>query len=257
MKLDVFNTEVNKIWKNLSDGERINDNMLLTELEFYKNMLVFFQVGETFYTVFNFQQASFDFVSNDVVHLLGFAPEEYTVGLFMENIHPEDRTWFLNCQEVAGAFILGLPVDKQMKYKLRIDYRIKKKSGEYIRVMHQSIIAQNDDTGKIYRTLVIFTDITHLKQTGNPVLSYIGMEGEPSYYDIDLQNAGVENKTGLSKREQEVLYHLAEGRLSKEVADILSISKNTVDTHRKNMLHKMQVATTAELISKAIREGLI
>ena len=45
--------------------------------------------------------------------------------------------------------------------------------------------------------------------------------------------------------------------MSKEISCILNISKQTVDTHRKNMLHKNNLSNTGELIGKAIRYGWI
>ncbi|GAB3010375.1 response regulator transcription factor [Niabella terrae] len=61
----------------------------------------------------------------------------------------------------------------------------------------------------------------------------------------------------LSKREQEVLKMIAEGKKSAEIAKLLFISINTVDTHRKNILAKCEVKNTAELISFANKQGLI
>ncbi|MGC4235286.1 MAG: response regulator transcription factor [Niabella sp.] len=61
----------------------------------------------------------------------------------------------------------------------------------------------------------------------------------------------------LSKREQEVLKMIAEGKKSAEIAALLFISTNTVDTHRKNILAKCEVKNTAELISFANKNGLI
>ena len=61
----------------------------------------------------------------------------------------------------------------------------------------------------------------------------------------------------LSKREQEVLKMIAEGKKSAEIAKLLFISINTVDTHRKNILAKCEVKNTAELVSFANKNGLI
>lgn len=61
----------------------------------------------------------------------------------------------------------------------------------------------------------------------------------------------------LSKREQEVLKMIAEGKKSAEIAQLLFISINTVDTHRKNILAKCEVKNTAELVSFANKNGLI
>ncbi len=60
----------------------------------------------------------------------------------------------------------------------------------------------------------------------------------------------------LSPREREVLQLLAEGRSTKETASLLCVSTKTVETHRQQIMSKLNIHTTAELIKYAIREGL-
>ena len=60
----------------------------------------------------------------------------------------------------------------------------------------------------------------------------------------------------LSPREREVLQLLAEGRSTKETASLLCVSTKTVETHRQQIMGKLNIHTTAELIKYAIREGL-
>jgi DNA-binding NarL/FixJ family response regulator len=55
----------------------------------------------------------------------------------------------------------------------------------------------------------------------------------------------------ITPREKEVLELVAKGNSTKQVADILGISVRTVESHRINMLKKMKVSNTAELIKKA------
>jgi len=54
---------------------------------------------------------------------------------------------------------------------------------------------------------------------------------------------------GLTHREKEILYCIAEGLSSKQIAGKLSISENTVANHRKNMLTKMGAKNSAQLLS--------
>lgn len=61
----------------------------------------------------------------------------------------------------------------------------------------------------------------------------------------------------LSERELEVLGLVAEGRITKEIADKLCVSTRTVETHRVNMMKKLNVSNSAELIKKAVELGLI
>ena len=60
----------------------------------------------------------------------------------------------------------------------------------------------------------------------------------------------------LSKREQEVLQLIAEGKSTREIAAKLYVSVKTVETHRKQIMDKLGIYTVAELTKYAIREGV-
>jgi len=60
----------------------------------------------------------------------------------------------------------------------------------------------------------------------------------------------------LGGREREVLQLLAEGANTKEIAQLLDISAKTVESHRKNLMDKLNLHTVAELTKYALREGL-
>ena len=64
-------------------------------------------------------------------------------------------------------------------------------------------------------------------------------------------------RDSLTNREYEVLKLIALGKTSKEIADSLFISKNTVDTHRNKMLQKLKLTNSSALISYAFKSGLI
>jgi DNA-binding CsgD family transcriptional regulator/PAS domain-containing protein len=61
----------------------------------------------------------------------------------------------------------------------------------------------------------------------------------------------------LTKRERQVLKFIALGRTSREIAEHLAVSSYTVDTHRKNMLHKLGFRNSAELVRFATECGII
>jgi DNA-binding NarL/FixJ family response regulator len=63
--------------------------------------------------------------------------------------------------------------------------------------------------------------------------------------------------TGLSPRQREVLQLLAEGKSTKEVAALLTISGRTVEFHKYRMMEQLRIKTTAELVQYAIRHGLL
>ncbi len=62
--------------------------------------------------------------------------------------------------------------------------------------------------------------------------------------------------TVLTAREREVLQLLAEGKSTKQIASTLNLSVKTVETHRQQIMDKLEIRTVAELTKYAIREGL-
>ena len=61
----------------------------------------------------------------------------------------------------------------------------------------------------------------------------------------------------LSPREREVLQLIAEGQSTKELARTLNVSVKTVETHRRQLMNKLELFSVAELTRYAIREGLV
>lgn len=61
----------------------------------------------------------------------------------------------------------------------------------------------------------------------------------------------------LTEREREILQLVAEGHSSRQIGDLLSISPATVDTHRTNLLQKLGLRNTIEVVRYATRRGLI
>jgi DNA-binding NarL/FixJ family response regulator len=67
----------------------------------------------------------------------------------------------------------------------------------------------------------------------------------------------VDRYDALSEREREILQLIAEGHSNKAIAELLSISPATVETHRAHILQKLDVHNTAELVVYAVRRGVI
>lgn len=254
MKPVIF-SEALKIWDKISEGEKLNEIKL--ELEIHKQLLNIFQVGDYYYYIFNMTDVTFDLVSKEMETVLGYKSGDLTIEFLINKIHPDDQPWFLNIENKAVEFLSKLPIEKLHKYKVRYDYRIKKADGIYIRVLHQAITIQHSETGKLIRTLGVHTDISHLKTEGKPVLSFIGLDGELSYIDVDITKVFPEPSEFLTKRELEILSLLINGRETKEIASELFISIDTVSTHRKNLLRKTKARNTSEMIAMAIRNGWI
>ena len=64
-------------------------------------------------------------------------------------------------------------------------------------------------------------------------------------------------KQKLTKREIEILKHIAEGLSNQEIADLLNISIRTVEAHKHNIMNKLEIYNTAELVKYAIKNNII
>ena len=88
----------------------------------------------------------------------------------------------------------------------------------------------------------------------SPAVSKVLLED----YVRKLQRAGVEDSFELlTSREREILQLVAEGRSNKEVAHLLNLSVYTVETHRSNLMQKLNLRGVPELILYAVRKGII
>jgi DNA-binding NarL/FixJ family response regulator len=131
--------------------------------------------------------------------------------------------------------VVGLSMHAQPRYVLEmlaagaVGYLVKKAaSEELVRAIHATL------TGQIYLS---------------PEISGIVVDA--------VVRPGARIEAGLlSTREREVLQLLAEGFTSKHIADRLCVAVSTVETHRKQIMSKLDLHTVAALTKYAVREGL-
>lgn len=76
-------------------------------------------------------------------------------------------------------------------------------------------------------------------------------------YQEKARAATLDRYDTLTAREREVMHLAAEGRTSAEVAARLGISARTAETHRSNLMHKLDLHTQADLIRYALRRGIV
>ena len=243
-----------EIWKNIPSVEA--PQIDLSQNEIIQQYLDLFHVGDCFHIVFNTQKAEMEYVDEKIIPILGYHPDEFNVQLVMDKIHEDDLPYYYHYEKSAIRFFTQLDPSNILKYKFSYDYRIKSKDGTYKRFLQQVIpIYYFPDGGA--RTIGIFTDISYLNVQGIPKLSFLGMQGEPSYHNIHLQDEFRLTKNIFTKRESQILSEVIKGSSSKEISELLHISLLTVQTHRKNILKKSNCSTLQELITKSIREGWV
>ncbi len=78
------------------------------------------------------------------------------------------------------------------------------------------------------------------------------------YLKTDKRKTGAKpDSHALTPREREIIQLLAEGKSNKEVATTLGISVHTAETHRTNIMRKLEVHSVSELVRYAIRQNIV
>lgn len=170
-------------------------------------------------------------------------------------VHPEDQQAVFDTYMESFTFINSQPVGERKNYKLIVNFRQRDKYGQYLNLILQLVVLELDKKGNIWLVLIIddllpdrfnFTGVSRRLiniRTGKVAL---------------FRNDSIKNqKTILSTREIEVLGLASKGFASKEIADRLFVSVNTINNHRQNILEKVNAANTSEAITYARNLGLI
>jgi PAS domain-containing protein len=122
------------IWQDvIRDGKEIR---LELDLEIHKKMLNLIHIGPFYYYIFDIPNMALSFVSESITEILGYTPEEFTLAFFFTQLlHPDDVQYYVNFENKVAEFFNTLTVENIFKYKVQYEFRVRKKTGEYMRAL--------------------------------------------------------------------------------------------------------------------------
>lgn len=213
------------------------------------------EISHSIVLVFDCYTNKFVFVSNNIPESYGI---DYSRLIFdghipaLEIMHPDDIHYGLLVREKIYSLLSGFSPEEKMKYKIVHEMRMKNVRGEYIRIIEQEQAIELDELGNIWLMLsVIDIDASHDSEITKSHL-YNFETGEQIF--INLSDTLEEP---LTVRELEVLQMMKHGLLSKEIANMLKVSINTINSHRQNILQKLKANNSIEAVNLAQRLGLL
>jgi len=173
---------------------------------------------------------------------------------FHSLIHPEDISFILDTNRKVHHFSQSLPINEKKDYKVIQNFRVKNAHDKYVNFIMQVIPLELDRKGNVWLILMLDDLLPGKTKFDKANRSLINIRNGKQYlFNSDI--AG--NKSELSSREIEVLELVSKGYMSKEIADKLFISVNTVNNHRQRILEKTNSVNTSEAVNFAKRLGLI
>ncbi|WP_104384534.1 response regulator transcription factor [Sphingobacterium sp. HMA12] len=214
-------------------------------------------IGPLYYYVINIADYTIYNIHDNLLTLHGTNCYPTTVKEIIDYIHPDDVDFVVEAEKNTLLKMEELGFGEGIFYRTSYCFRMKVAGGSYHLFHHQGIHLSQDQEGRFTTALNIHTDINHITEVNNKIVLVKAL-GEKNYCQLELSSDPTEFiLPKLSKREMEVLYLLAQGLTSPQIADKLFISPFTVQVHRKNLLKKTQTSSSGCLIKKSIELGLI
>ncbi|MFW5705731.1 MAG: helix-turn-helix domain-containing protein [Bacteroidota bacterium] len=147
---------------------------------------------------------------------------------------------------------LVVPRTEVKHHKMLTDYRMYKSNGSMFRVVEQQLCLEFDKRGNLWLALSIL-DISPDQDVNLPAQARLLNFNTGKLYDFPPASRDV----SLTRREKEILGLLSKELISKQIADRLFISVNTVNTHRQRIIEKLCVTNTAEAIQYGLKLGVL
>jgi DNA-binding CsgD family transcriptional regulator len=239
--------------------EQYDNKKCIMDTEVYKNIADMYTKTEHSIAVLSDMQNNRSYVFSSGIALelgLNFQDRPTVIDSIWEEeilkkMHPDDKLKKYVHELRFFEFSLETEPEKRSEFSVLSRIRIKNKDGIYKFVVHRMFYFFSPYNTKLRFALCLYNldfDQSKLSQPSfsiiNSVKAEVVIEDKLNYTTI------------LSKRELEILKYIGEGCTSKEIAGILSISINTVNRHRQNILEKLKVKNSVSAFSESLNYNI-
>jgi len=186
-----------------------------------------------------------DFTSQRYLHMgegvysmMGYSSQDfYGKGLRMafEITHPDDLVLLKPLHQKLFALYYETPIRRRKELKFAFNLRVRKANGEYIHILQQTIFLGINSTGEPLFDFSTVSDITEFKKDNVLTLTVSELNAEGVYQQKYKQDFKHEHPK-FTARQQQILELIGKGRTTREIAEALCISADTVKNHRKKIL---------------------
>lgn len=185
----------------------------------------------------DFPQLSVLWSNYEAFKILGYSSKQIKEGgshFFIDILHPKDLG-------VVGG-VVDFFANKKGDY-FRSAYRMKHAAGHFVWFYGTSAIFKKHANGDPMLLIGFAMDIFSQIQTDTKLRELL-------QENLQLRNKLTINS--LTKRQKEIMVLIAKGKTSKQIGDKLNISNHTVETHRKNILKRLNFHNSAEMVKFTI-----
>ncbi|MBN2275963.1 MAG: PAS domain-containing protein [Bacteroidales bacterium] len=200
---------------------------------------IFFQKINAFLIIFDVQKESMIWANDYFFQTTGNRRNDnikLPLDSFLLNIHPNDRSSFLNIIENSK---------NNESNGNSLICRIKSKANGWIWVFSHFSIYESPKKGIVY----FVNYATEIDCSGLRKQLLVLFEDNNDCFRNDVMKI-------LTRREKEIFQLIVNGNTNKEISEMLNISIHTTKTHRKRIIHKMGIKNSTVLIRTAVEHGI-
>lgn len=179
--------------------------------------------------------------------------------LIMSSIPMSKLNELMEIDSISAIFARDF-FSEPFQYVMNVGIPVELTKGKPQYLLRTGTVLSFDESGVpdyVISTIKDITPLTGVKKSLNYYLSYGDMPADELKELTEQFDLLLKNKIALSPQETKILVLIKDGNRSKDIANKLFITKSTVDTHRQNIIRKLEVKNTTEAIRKAIDLGLI
>lgn len=246
--------------------KKLNDKLLykddkssncLLDIDIYKRIAYTYSVVEQSIAVLSDMQFNTSYVySSKIASELGlqFTANPAVINSIWEEeilkkIHPDDKLKKYIHELRFFTMMESLPHENRSHYSVLSRLRIQDKDGSYRFIQHRMFYFYSASDYQLRFALCLYN--IALDQSLPASSDFLIVDSEKGKIIIEDK---LNYKNILSKRELEILKWIGEGYTSKEIAELLSISINTVSRHRQNILLKLNVKNSVEAVNETLHK---
>lgn len=207
-----------------------------------------------FFYIADLLQMKIHFTSSGSYDIIGVDPDQFDLSTFIIRVHAEERERY----SLARSMVIKSGYELLIKHKgisiISSHFRQQSASGGFIHLLFQAYSFYSEIPYKTVFTLLVLTDLSSFKIDKHGYHYYIG--NNPimfRYPDKELLREG----SIFTDREFELIKLIAAGLESEDIAAKLSLSVNTINTHRRNILKKTRKSTTQEIVIELKEKGIL
>ncbi|MFD2540795.1 LuxR C-terminal-related transcriptional regulator [Lacinutrix gracilariae] len=243
-------SKIKKLYKSIF--ESYDCPSLETHIQKIIDLDFYLPYSSTFFCITNTQDLTFEYISKNFNSCIGIDANELKakgMRYFWSRIHPDDiDVWLSALNSLMEFTIGGINAEERQKANYTWNYRFKNANGDYVNIIQNTTpIAFNSEMKPIIGLAhyTVLDPNIKMQITASAKLLNNKNEYETIYFNNHSQKL---LEGGLSNRERDVVRLLVLNNTSKEISEKLSISSHTVDTHRRNILKKLNISSTGELL---------